>query len=242
MIFFRIIGGLAAFIVALWSVAQAIEYFLEKSPNWFISVTQWRRTHRRIFLALVFSLCTLVAIGVVVWGLPFFVSKTTDKGETTVSIKQPRTIKEHFENDFPEYMKIGNVATATHADGSPPAVIPWSVYYDFPKQAKFISLFVPDCDTTFGDCKFLTEYIHEFLEKVEKDVSTSELSPGDSDPIESKDVRFTGRVYIYHEGNLTVSEKGKLSDFYKERGMSVQLRGTDFAVAKWLQEIAESKK
>ena len=60
-------------------------------------------------------------------------------------------------------------------------------------------------------------------------------NPGDTAKIFSKDLHFSGRIYIYHEDDLTLQQLGFLEGLYKANNLSIQFRGSDYVVARWLQ-------
>ena len=46
--------------------------------------------------------------------------------------------------------------------------------------------------------------------------------------INSSELRFSGRVFIYHEYPLFDEQIIQLRDFYKKNGLGLQLLGTDY--------------
>ena len=51
-------------------------------------------------------------------------------------------------------------------------------------------------------------------------------------PVNKSDLKFSGRIFIYHEYPLLEAKKREIFDLYKARGLSVQFRGTDYLWSK----------
>ncbi|GFO63167.1 hypothetical protein GMPD_10860 [Geomonas paludis] len=47
-------------------------------------------------------------------------------------------------------------------------------------------------------------------------------------PVENNDLKFTGRVFVYHTGTLFSSQKERLINEYKKKNLYLQLRGFDY--------------
>jgi hypothetical protein len=46
------------------------------------------------------------------------------------------------------------------------------------------------------------------------------------------DLVFTGRIYIYHEGELSIEQRADLIRLYRSKQLDVQFRGTDYMLLK----------
>jgi hypothetical protein len=57
---------------------------------------------------------------------------------------------------------------------------------------------------------------------------------GDSSSVDSSELVFTGRIYFYFEDDISLSQLGSLDILYREKSMSPQFRGPDYAITKWL--------
>jgi hypothetical protein len=51
---------------------------------------------------------------------------------------------------------------------------------------------------------------------------------------EIKDLKFSGRVYIYYQAYLSEEDIDELERYYKEKGLDPVFRGSDYQTYKWL--------
>jgi hypothetical protein len=71
--------------------------------------------------------------------------------------------------------------------------------------------------------------------KISESVTSSTKDPG-GPSISSRDLVFSGRVYLYHEDEMTLKQKAELGDLFKANGASVIFRGLDYQQTRWLQD------
>lgn len=61
-------------------------------------------------------------------------------------------------------------------------------------------------------------------------------------PTTSKELVFTGSLYIYVESDLTDEQRGTLSGLFKAKGVDVRFRGPDYANTMWMKLRAADNK
>lgn len=49
------------------------------------------------------------------------------------------------------------------------------------------------------------------------------------------DLVFTGRIYLYHEADLSIQQRASLIQMYRARHLDVQFRGSDYLI---MQDLA----
>jgi hypothetical protein len=54
----------------------------------------------------------------------------------------------------------------------------------------------------------------------------------------SNALKFTGRIFIYHEDDLSTEQLGSLITLYKSHGLTPDFRGPNYREIKWLQDQA----
>ena len=57
---------------------------------------------------------------------------------------------------------------------------------------------------------------------------------GESGITKSEDLIFSGRIFIYHESDLSLEQIGALAALYKSKGIDVKFRSHEYAVARSL--------
>lgn len=58
--------------------------------------------------------------------------------------------------------------------------------------------------------------------------------PGDRVEMDMASIPFVNRVLVYHEDSLSLQEQADLDSHYRDLGLSLTLRGSDYATTKWL--------
>ena len=141
--------------------------------------------------------------------------------------KEDITLLYLFEHDFGErLLSSQSEEVFTSQKDNTEVRIKVRTFFDFEAQNKFIAFYIPPNPNTFDLCMSLVdEYKNIFTSDEAIKVETSH--PG-LQPVSKSDLKFSGRVFIYHEYHLFEAQKRKIFDLYKEKGLSVQFRGTDY--------------
>jgi len=108
-------------------------------------------------------------------------------------------------------------------------------YWDFSARAAFVGFFIPSDPDTCEVCAYISDHVKWPLEMaagVPRGGRTGERT-------ESKDLVFTGRVFLYHESILTLQQRAELDKLYRGKGLEVHFRDHDY----WLfQRMARLQK
>ncbi len=152
--------------------------------------------------------------------------------------KMPITIHDCFDKDFPQFLRIFNELQVGATDTGETVKVECALYLDPTTNTDFISLYVPHSSRPYVICGHLGTEIRNLREQLKSKVGINTLNPGDTKSTASKDLIFSGRVYIYHEDELTLQEQAALDNIYKQHNLSAVFRGHSYATTKWLQRIA----
>ena len=124
---------------------------------------------------------------------------TTQKTEKEI-IKEFPTLKKLFDEDFPNTMRQNADRQLTFGSDPTVVTIPEKVYLDFAAKTKFVGYFIPlSAPSPYSICEFLSEMPQTTINDFD---SKAEIKGGRSTEVtltSSKDLIFSGRVYIYHE-------------------------------------------
>lgn len=143
------------------------------------------------------------------------------------SVKPPATLphmwtlRELFDSDFPSG-SVASELTATK-DGVQ-FKIPYRVVTDFHSRTKLLAFFVPFSPDAFDHCEMLANNLQLPLDAINKSLSMSMTSPGDSARTDLRELTFSGRVFIYHENHFSLQERASLESLFSSNNAAVQFR------------------
>jgi hypothetical protein len=110
------------------------------------------------------------------------------------------------------------------------------LYQDFNSNIDYISIFIPEThnalidEQIYGLIKWLRDQIPPFRKDLQNSVGVGMSRPG-VPYAEAKDMKFSGRVFIYTMNNFTLVQLGELTSWYKAADMDLQIRGYDYWIA-----------
>jgi len=146
------------------------------------------------------------------------------------------TLELLFTNDFPNTMKATTptpfVTFNWKNDGSSTAIKAQS-YWDVGARAQFVGFFIPSSSHTYEICRALSEDINRFLKQMSK-VNISVRTPDQSQLL--NEIKFTGRVFLYHESDMTIKERAAIIDYYKAKQLDVEFMGSQYLLNMQIQQ------
>lgn len=148
------------------------------------------------------------------------------------------TLREYFVKDFPQ-LKISKEGKAKHADTGEECPFTLRLHYDYQCCAKFISIYVPSgIDPTtpaFGVIQNITQML-----EIEEGIEVRMGFEGTHEHVSSRDLKFTGIVYIYGEEDTEQSKVEALVQQAETREIKIILRGETYVTAKnrWDKPVA----
>jgi hypothetical protein len=115
---------------------------------------------------------------------------------------------------------------------------------DYTAKSKFMGIYIPVSEpfsdsnkVTYSICALVSYDFKNFLNTSDKDVQITFKNYGEQQT-GNKDLTFSGRVYVYHEGNLSVEQIAELRKLYRENNLDVQFRGIDYLMFQNLSKRA----
>jgi hypothetical protein len=143
------------------------------------------------------------------------------------------TLLDLFTKDFPNTMKAADDAIGIQWKDGEVLHIKRQLYLDFPAKTKFVGFYVPTPDPlsstkSFEACLRLAEEnaVQQTLDDIPKKVAVSGGFRGEMTSIQ--DLTFSGRVLIYHDAFLSITQKADIIHAYTARHFDVQFRGPDY--------------
>jgi hypothetical protein len=194
----------------------------------------------------------IALIGMVIFGFGFlscaawFFWPQRTEAPKAATIEQPKSLADFFKEDFPNFMKMNHALTlGLERKGLPTAKIDVNiaVYMDFASKTKFYGVYVSHSDVTYNFCVLFPGWYKDQFNALQSGLLTIAKDPADSGPTDGRDLTFSGRLYLYTEDDLSLSEKAFLENSYKNSDppLSVIFRGHDYAITRWLQLQATKK-
>jgi hypothetical protein len=148
---------------------------------------------------------------------------------------QPPTLLDLYRRDFPNLMKLHGEQIA-HQAGGQQYKFHATAYLDFPSQSWFGGFFMPSGPSSYAVCAYLADHHKQALDNFRASIYAQAKYPGDSSPTNTQDLVFSGRIFLYHEDDLSLRQAADLTDLFKTKGVALQLRGHDYAMSRWWRE------
>ena len=138
------------------------------------------------------------------------------------------TLREYFDTDFATLLKQNlEIDWATDSGGGQVSV---RVHLDFDSNAKFLSLYLPDEACQPGLLEVLLPEVDAWLVagaglevRMGRDGETERLS---------SELRFAGRLFIYHNADIGEEAQAAVRQRASERGVNAVFRGPQFALGR----------
>ena len=150
-----------------------------------------------------------------------------------------------YKSDFSNLFKLSNELKAyvVNSDGTQGFNMSFgaSISFDYSGNSKFYSIYIPkaQADQSFRLCMYLAWAYPDIMRQLSNKVFT-EAKPLPSDPlISSKDLTFSGRIYIYHEDDMTFRQRAEIEELFKSNGAFVIFRGLDYLQTRWIEDASK---
>jgi hypothetical protein len=170
-----------------------------------------------------------IGLTVLVWVCAFFIIKETKTEEIKPKKQEKLTLLSLFKNDFNNLLRGGEDRILTFKTGEK-ITIKSKIYLDFEAQNEFVGFFIPNTPETFNICVYLAEHYQTALEL--KNKTMIEMSAPGLQPVNINELKFSGRVFIYHEYPIFEVQKRELYKLYEKHGLSLQFRGAEYLFKK----------
>lgn len=141
--------------------------------------------------------------------------------EAKFHISLTTTLRDLYMVDFP-MLGLGKRCTITTNDNKL-ADIEGYLHMDFIARSRFMSFYVPKSDAAFETCAVIIQIHQELLTGLEKDF-VFEDQPLSEMSDRSTNLKFSGRIYIYHETDFSLQQQSALDEYASKKGLSIRLR------------------
>lgn len=170
-------------------------------------------------------------------------SSVTKLATSSESTPKQKSLYEYFTTDFPQYLSMSqNIGMTIFASSSATNKkedykLEFRLHCDFDSLTKFISVYLPS--STYPNAKIIVEEIAVEAPDIADAISSSSgmivsgSRYGDR-ASETKDLKFSGRVYIYNQANLSKDDIYWFRKFYKEKDLDLIFRNSNYQTTRWL--------
>jgi hypothetical protein len=107
----------------------------------------------------------------------------------------------------------------------------YKIVSDTDANSKFIVFYVPEGGDSVGIIKFLAAEYQGYFTDVETQHWAVMKSQGASDAVNTKDLAFSGRVFVYHEDTYSIEQQAEFVKLFRQHGATLLLRGPDHSLA-----------
>jgi hypothetical protein len=164
----------------------------------------------------------------------------TNKSVET-SVAEPRktqTLEELSQSDFPNQWGWSMTTWANSLIDTDRIKITSTVFYDFDTNSEFLSFYVPFSLKTYELIGVLSERYPIILRDLNSRFSMTSKNPGDYGYRDTAGFIFSNVIYIYAEVELSLQQAATVDYLFKQKGVSVYVRGPAWASTRMLQDAA----
>jgi hypothetical protein len=153
--------------------------------------------------------------------------------------KPPSSLLDVFNDDFPTLFKARNDLSIEGTNTR----LKEQVYLDFLGKADFVGFYIPASSNPISDnntpkvCVMLIDQVPTFLAKLSKETPMWAGYGSQGNTLD--ELTFTGRVLIYHEDLLSITQEADIINAYKLKNLDIQFRSEDYLmgrIAMWRQQ------
>jgi len=152
---------------------------------------------------------------------------------------KPENLEQLFRSDFERTLRTHQELTFSGPDSTDRAQI--QIYYDLDAGTYFLGLYVPRTPRTFLIIQYFLEVYQKHSDELRNNILVTTRDPADINSVRLNDFPFSKRVYVYHENELSLQEIAALDTIYREKGLALQLRGSQYQTTRWLQKAKQRK-
>lgn len=140
-----------------------------------------------------------------------------------------KTLHDLFLDDFDKTRMLGEYHLKSK--GKVVYTVEYIILCDFDSKTKYLSVFLPKSDYTFNACQFLLTKYDDILDGNIRSLMEGMVVqfPGESSET-FDELKFSGRIYIYHETYLLPARIDSLMKEYQNKNLSPQFRGRDYLI------------
>jgi TIR domain-containing protein len=137
------------------------------------------------------------------------------------------TLREYFDTDFARVLSFGKPLPVRRPTGNDAVQVQARVHLDFDSNTKYVSCFIPETSDPMSVSVALLKGIDRVVSIADATEVQTAL-PGEG-IMDSRDLQFSGRVFLYTEDRIPSDKAEQLCAQAKRNGLYVQIRGPEFA-------------
>jgi hypothetical protein len=151
------------------------------------------------------------------------------------SAKQPSkqlTMKDLLSDEFPGVLRHEGARTYNFNDDTSPFTILVVVYQDPRSGGEFLGFYVPGTPKTAGIVEDVFRHHIEIMNAVRGTGTVEIRGIGEPTGLNSKDTKFSGRVFVYYENEMTLQELAALDTFARTLGLKPTFRDQTYLMGR----------
>ena len=182
------------------------------------------------YALLVLGLAQVLVGGVAAWRGGTSMVVNDRQTLTSQNAKAPAELHALFEKDFaPE--SSGSVGTILNGYSLVPLSdgkdlrLEWRVVISFGSHSRFMVYYIPESPLpAFDAAKFIAQNYKGQLESFTAEIRTSQSDTATN----SSTLPFTGKIFVYHEQDISDGQKAQLIQIYKDHGLVPEFRSRSY--------------
>jgi hypothetical protein len=202
-----------------------------------VTVGAWPNLPEGKIAPLLLMLCGLLFL---VAGAAWYFWPVNPKDTQAIESDHRPSLLDLFNSDFP-YGHIDKEVLLKTADGGEVKAL-IHVFYDFNGRSSFLGFYLPRSTMTFEACAYIGQNYKLLYDDIINSISVGARYAGDVAMTFSKDLVFSGRIYVYYEDDLSMEQLGVLAALYRQHGVDFQPRGGAYLTTQWLSRQNQKPK
>jgi hypothetical protein len=148
----------------------------------------------------------------------------------------PKPLKELFDGDFPNLGKKTRPVALNYNNWAPINCV-MLVHQDFDSGTEFISFYVPKCGKIVEVCDYFVNNFRRDYDQLKAQIHFNIRAPGETIMDRSADLRLSGRVYLYHEDEITYQALAQVTQLFERHDLTVRFRGPKYVADEWNKRL-----
>jgi|HubBroStandDraft_2_1064218.scaffolds.fasta_scaffold05205_7 hypothetical protein len=147
--------------------------------------------------------------------------------QTPSASARPLTLEEMFQSDFSGGNKWSYSAAYKSATDGATVPIEEQMHLDYQGYSRFLSFYLPVSPLAYEAALWIGDHSSEIIGQFDKNEVISRDATeqhGTSD----KELKFSGRVFIYTLSDLTLDQQADLERQYRANGLALEIRGLTY--------------
>jgi hypothetical protein len=174
------------------------------------------------------------AVAIIVWAFwPHAKVRDNEEREPT-EFGPLKSLRDLFEEDCAKFFSLGCDLDAEIDEEKTTARL--SVAMDMAANAKWPTIYIPRSPKAFRIAGSMADKYMALMDELIAGIEITSAYPGDSGPVSNKDLRFSGRVYIYHEDYFDVQQIAALDVVFRTHGALLILRGPNYVATRMMSD------